>query len=162
MITDFPKAIEFVLEQEGGYTLDPNDPGGETKYGISKKAYPNLDIGNLTLEQAKQIYVEDYWKPCRCDELPSPFAIALFDSAVNQGVSTAIRILQKSFGLEQDGIIGSKTITATLGANGRGIKRYLAERLASYSRLMASNNNLLVFAANWYFRVISLFEIILK
>lgn len=155
-------AIDFVLEQEGGYENDPKDPGGETNFGISKKAYPNLDIKNLTVDQAKEIYMNDYWVPCRCDEIPTQYAIALFDTAVNEGVETAIKILQKSFGLDQDGIIGPKTLFAVTNGNGRNIKRFLAERLASYSRLMASKQELLVYATNWSFRVISLAELILK
>ncbi len=162
MISDWDSAITFVLEQEGGYTIDPKDPGGETNFGISKKSYPDLDIATLTVDEAKDIYMRDFWKPCRCDELPSPFAIALFDSAVNQGVGTAIKILQKTFGLEKDGIIGTLTMAAVLSANGRSLKRFLAERLAAYSKLMVMNPNLLVYATNWSFRVLSLAELILK
>jgi lysozyme family protein len=153
---DFRDAVEFVLEQEGGYTLDPNDPGGETKFGISKKAYPNLDIKNLTREDAIEIYQRDYWKPCRCDDLPRHFAFIVFDSAVNQGPRVAIRLLQIALGVSVDGIIGPKTLAAASSAKPRAIRLALAERLAAYSRLMAEKPNLLVFARNWSFRVLSL------
>lgn len=77
-----------ILEVEGGYVNHPNDPGGETKYGISKRAYPNLDIRNLTPEAALAIYRRDYW-----DKLPPGLEPAarwfLFDCAVNHGVSRA-------------------------------------------------------------------------
>jgi lysozyme family protein len=162
MISDWEKAIEFVLEMEGGYTLDADDPGGETKYGISKKAYPNLDIKTLTITEAKTIYENDYWKPCKCDELPTSFAISVFDTAVNQGVYTAIKLLQKTLGVKDDGIIGPVTIAAAVNATPRSVKLFLANRLAAYAKLMASNQNLLVFATNWSFRVISLSELILK
>ena len=57
----FDKAMNFVGLMEGGYVNDPIDKGGETKYGISKRSYPNLDIKNLTKEQAREIYYKDFW-----------------------------------------------------------------------------------------------------
>jgi lysozyme family protein len=156
MREDFNEAIEFVLEQEGGYTLDTNDPGGETKYGISKKAYPNLDIKNLTREAAVEIYCHDYWQPCKCDDLPRHFALIVFDSAVNQGPRVAIRLLQIALGVSVDGIIGPKTLAAASSATPKMIRLALAERLAAYSRLMAEKQNLLRYALNWSFRVLSL------
>ena len=59
--------IENVIKHEGGYVNDPSDPGGETKYGISKKAYPKVDIKNLTLDDAIEIYKDDYWLPAKVD-----------------------------------------------------------------------------------------------
>ena len=162
MNTDWETAIEFVLNMEGGYTLDPKDPGGETKYGISKKAYPLLDIKNLTVEAAKEIYKRDYWQECHCDELPSAFAISVFDTAVNQGTGKAKRLLQITLDVDVDGIIGNKTIAAAFKAGPNLAKRFLAYRLVEYSKLMASNQNLLVFALNWSNRVLSLAEIIAK
>src|SRR6185312_16903801 len=65
----FLPAFKIVVGIEGGYSNDPRDPGGETKFGISKNAYPNLDIASLTLEQAQQIYLRDYWDACGCDTM---------------------------------------------------------------------------------------------
>jgi len=56
----FNEIIEVILEHEGGYVDDPHDRGGETKYGITKRFYPNVDIKNLRNEQAKIIYHQDY------------------------------------------------------------------------------------------------------
>lgn len=157
-------AITFVLEQEGGYTFDPADPGGETNFGISKKSYPALDILNLTIDEAKSIYKNNYWNACRCDNLPFPFAVSIFDMAVNQGTVTAIKTLQETFGVVADGIFGPATLAAvTKGASDpRKFKLFLARRLTAYARLMAANQSLLVFARNWSFRVISLAELIFK
>jgi hypothetical protein len=83
MRESFDKAFEIVVGLEGGYSNDSNDPGGETKYGISKRYNPDIDIKNLTLEQAKQIYLERYWKPSGCDHALYPMDICLFDGAVN-------------------------------------------------------------------------------
>lgn len=88
---NFDAAFSIVIGIEGNYNNDPHDPGGETKFGISKRAYPHLDIANLTLDQAKAIYQRDYWSVCRCDELPWDMALAVFDCAVNQGPGTAER-----------------------------------------------------------------------
>lgn len=88
-MTDINKArisFGFVLDHEGGYSNDPTDPGGETKYGISKRAHPNLDIKNLTPEQALDIYLKEYWEPIGGDNLPIPYCVAAMDSAINHGV----------------------------------------------------------------------------
>lgn len=92
----FDKVIKFVLAQEGGYVNDPFDPGGETKYGISKKAYPFEDIKNMTEERASQIYYEDYWEKAGCESLEWPLDAVVFDTAVNLGVSRAKVLLKYS------------------------------------------------------------------
>ncbi len=92
----FDKAWEFTKRWEGGYVNDPKDPGGETKYGISKKAYPNLDIGKLTEDEAKEIYRQDYWEAAKCGELSIDLGVAVFDSAVNCGVTRALRWLDET------------------------------------------------------------------
>ena len=81
------QSLQFVLKWEGGYVNDPKDPGGETKYGISKRAHPNEDIKNLTPERALVIYQNEYWTPIGGDNLPLPTCVVAFDSAVNCGVS---------------------------------------------------------------------------
>lgn len=162
MKQDWDKAIEFVFQFEGGYVFDPNDPGGETKYGISHKSYPKLDIKNLTIEHAQEIYRRDYWQSCKCDELSSPMSIVVFDTAVNQGVHLAKRLLQISLGVAVDGVIGDKTIAASHKSGREQIKLFLSERLAAYARLMASNTVLLNYARGWSHRVISLAELVFE
>ena len=128
MCTDFDKAFERVIGHEGGYVNDPRDPGGETKYGISKRAYPNVDIKNLTLDQAKEIYRRDYWNRLHLDELPVAVRFDLFDAAINSGVSAAAKFLQRAAGTAADGVIGKLTIAA---ANGMDPQR-LDKRLSGY------------------------------
>lgn len=94
----FARAMVFVARWEGGYVNDPNDPGGETKYGISKRSYPQLDIANLTEAEAKAIYERDYWQASGADGLPWPLSLVVFDSAVNAGVAKARGWLQTSAG----------------------------------------------------------------
>ena len=108
----FETAVMHILEFEGAYVFDSNDPGGETNFGISKRAYPNLDIKNLTREKAIEIYYQDYWQPLRLYLIPAKLRLSLFDCAVNQGVNQAIKFLQSAVGVVQDGVLGPITIEA--------------------------------------------------
>lgn len=98
MQDNFQRSLEFVLAHEGGekVTKNPHDPGGTTKWGISQRAYPHLDIESLTREQAEGIYYADYWHKAGCDDIPWPMDCILFDTAVNLGVSGALKILDGS------------------------------------------------------------------
>lgn len=80
---------------------DPHDPGGETNFGISKRSYPNLDIRNLTADDAVRIYRQDYWLPAGCDKLPAPLALLVFDTAVNMGLGAAAKLLAGNPSLEE-------------------------------------------------------------
>jgi len=95
-VNDFDKAMEFVFQWEGGYSIDPDDLGGETKYGISKRAYPSLSIKDLTVDQAKDIYLMDYWHRAGCISMVYPLNIVMMDTAVNMGVGGAKRLLAKT------------------------------------------------------------------
>ena len=90
MKISFNEIIEKVLEHEGGYVNDPTDLGGETKYGITKRFYPDVDIKNLTKEQAKEIYYKDYWIRYKVPEVPDHLRHIYFDMCINQGVGTAV------------------------------------------------------------------------
>ena len=81
----FDAAFGVIVGVEGGYVNDAKDPGGETKYGISKRRYPNEDIKNLTLDRAKFLYQRDYWGAHKCDDMPWEQALLVFDAAVNGG-----------------------------------------------------------------------------
>ncbi len=115
-----------VVGLEGGYVYDSFDRGGETKYGISKRAYPHLDIKNLSLEDAKRIYYKKYYKsPLMNLELilSKQLCLELFESAVLMGVKTVAKNLQKALNylnnngqlfedLRVDGWIGKKSLEA--------------------------------------------------
>ncbi len=125
MTPAFKSAVEIILAHEGGYVNDPKDPGGETKYGISKRAYPGLDIQLLTRQDAAKIYFKDYWQPIRGDSLPFGVALVLFDMAVNAGKVRAIKTLQRVCGVKQDGKFGDQTLAAANALN----KNHLIEQL---------------------------------
>lgn len=92
----FEDSLKFVLKWEGGYHNDPNDPGGETNFGICKKWYPHEDIKNMTVERATKIYYENYWLRAGCDRMDFPFNIIVFDTSVNMGVRRAKDFLEES------------------------------------------------------------------
>lgn len=117
----FEKAFALVLGHEGGYVNHPNDPGGETKYGITKRTYPNEDIKNLTVGQAKAIYKRDFWDRVNGDELPPALALVCFDAAVNSGPGQAAKWLQAVLGVKADGVIGPVTLRAVASRHGSGL-----------------------------------------
>jgi lysozyme family protein len=160
MKEDWERCIAFVLKMEGGETAenDPNDPGGLTKFGISQKAYPSLDVAALTLEQAKEIYRKDYWNAVHGDDLPFPLALVAFDCGVNQGTAEARRLLQMSLKVKVDGNVGPITVAAAAKAGTYEVKKFIAARLAHYTRIILNNPKLEVFAFNWSYRMIALAE----
>lgn len=121
---DFELAFALLIGHEGKYSSDPNDAGNwtggacgsgscnGTKYGVSAAAYPNLDIENLTLGEAHAIYFKDYWQPARCSRQGARLAYVMFDAAVNNGVSRAMRFLQAAIKVSADGIWGPNTEAA--------------------------------------------------
>lgn len=118
---NFKTAMAFVRKWEGGYVNDPDDPGGETKYGISKRAYPKEDIKNLTRERAEFLYKRDYWDVLNLDNFPQDKAIVLFNVAVNMGISKA-----KAFadGNWRDAIADIRAHYAKIVRNNPKMKKY--------------------------------------
>jgi len=132
---NFDKAVQFVLKHEGGYVNDPQDAGGETKYGISKRAYPSLKIKELTKDDAIAIYKRDYW-----DKLPSALHpsihCVLFDCAVNTGISRAVRILQTAVKTNPDGQWGRLSQSALNKMSVDDVLlKFTTERIMFYSSL---------------------------
>lgn len=151
MTPAFKTALEVVLHHEGGYVDNPKDPGGETKHGISKRAYPDLDIPNLTKAQAAEIYFKDYWQKIRGDRLPFGVSLILFDFAVNAGIKQAVKCLQKVVSVKRDGVFGDMTMIATFAHNKAYVMECLTtERILYYSKL----NNFETFGAGWIRRSI--------
>lgn len=116
----FEQAFSYTQDFEGWdkITNDPDDPGGLTKYGISKRSHPDVDIENLTEEEAKAIYKTDYWDPIKGDSIVNAaLSIKLFDCAVNMGTHRAIKFFQEaanqmSCNLDEDGRMGPKTLSS--------------------------------------------------
>ena len=126
MTTTFDKCLTHTLKWEGGYSNDPDDPGGATNHGISLRFLVNigaldqydfdndgdltpLDVRALTKEQAAILYKEYFWND-RYYDLPEDLAIKLFDLGVNMGPKQAVLLLQQEIGCRPyDGIYGNKT-----------------------------------------------------
>ena len=153
----FEKCFKDLMKHEGGYVNDPKDPGGETKYGISKRAYPNTDISSLSEEMAKDIYYSDYWVKMKVESIPQNLRPIYFDMAVNMGKSRAVKIMQKAANnkgrnIDVDGGLGPATRKAL---NGVEHKRVQAFRVKYYSDLVNSKPDLEKFYYGWYRRAVS-------
>jgi lysozyme family protein len=123
MSPNFIQAFAELIGNEGGYKCEAKDRmdwtsgvigKGElrgTKYGLSAGTYPGLDIKNLTLSQAQQIYHEDWWVRFKGDDLPYELAFQVFDAEVNHGHQTGVKFLQQAVGSAPDGKLGPVTLS---------------------------------------------------
>ncbi len=151
----FNAAVRTVLAHEGGYVSDPADPGGETKYGISKRAYPDLDIAALSQAQAIAIYEKDWWDRYGYGRLPDAVGAKLFDLAVNMGAVPAHELLQRTCTdcgepVAVDGRVGPLTVAAATRCDQGELLAALREQAAEHYRaLVAANPDLARFLAGW-------------
>lgn len=158
-MADFDKAILKTLIHEGGskITDDPDDRGGLTKYGISQRSYPNVDIRNLTEEQAKEIYKRDYWDKVKADDIQSQeVAENIFDTAVNMGPRTAGRLAQMAADVEPvDGVIGPISVA---GLNKKDPETFIAEftiaKIARYAHLCNRDRSQRKYLLGWINRAL--------
>lgn len=146
----FSVAIDRILSHEGGYTAGANDPGGETNFGLSKRSYPNLDIKNLTRDKAVAIYKRDFWDKINGNSLPFGIAFQVLDFAVNSGIRTAIKSLQRAINVDDDGSFGPASMAA-LAANPYAdtVMRLISDRLS----FMAGLSTWKTFGQGWARRI---------
>lgn len=152
-IDPFDTALRFVLAHEGGEVDHPSDPGGYTKSGISLRFFRQInpiataaDVKALTPPEIAEIYRAYFWWPARCDHLPPAIAFALFDTAVNMGVKTAAKFLQRAIGVTADGVIGQKTLDAIFKRREADtLAKFFAERNWRYGNLSTFQ----VFGKGW-------------
>jgi len=150
----FMRCIEVVLKNEGGYNNDPLDPGGETNYGITKANYPDINIKNLTRDQAINIYWLDYWDKMNLQGIDNELLLLqIFDMGVNAGIRTAIKIIQRLVGANPDGICGPLTKNLINGSNQNLLELYKTERKKYYSALVRRDVKLNRFLQGWFNRV---------
>lgn len=135
---NFTKAMKFISKWEwmdrddGAYTNDPADPGGETKFGISKKAHPELDIKTLDLATALEVYFQSYWQTFGLDVLAFPFSVAALDTYVQHLPSVASKLLRDADG---------------------ELQKLLEGRRIFYLNLIGKNPSLLKFKKGWLNRL---------
>jgi lysozyme family protein len=169
-MSGFDGIFDFVIGSEGGFTDNPADAGnwtggkigaGEcrgTRFGISAGAYPELDIANLTLDEAKALYQRDYWDRIDGDRLPPTIALLVFDAAINNGIGHAVRWLQQAGSVAQDGVIGPETLEAigSIVAKPDGSAELCTELLAQRLTFMTSLPAWKSFGLGWARRLFRL------
>ncbi|UPG72801.1 hypothetical protein MVG78_00940 [Roseomonas gilardii subsp. gilardii] len=140
----FDRCLAIVLQQEGGFVNDPQDPGGATNMGITRevlsafrdRAVSVEEVRDLSRAEAREIYRARYWTPMRCADLPPGVDLGVFDFGVNAGPSRAVKMLQRAVGVTADGSVGPITLAAarTLESE-RLIASFSEARLAYYRSL---------------------------
>ena len=122
MKENFDSALAAVLHHEGGYVNHPEDPGGMTNLGVTKRVWEEW-VGHQVDEQAMRaltpaivgpMYKAKYWDKIKGDELPAGVDYAVFDAAINSGPGRAAKWLQEVVGVIADGAIGPGTMKAVL------------------------------------------------
>lgn len=154
----FQRAFEHTVGLEGGHVNNPDDPGGETIYGITKRDHPDLFVVGLpTLEQAQQRYRDQYWTPINGDGIAGvslEVAMEVFDTAVNMGNGRSATFLQRSLNacnrrqrdyadITVDGNIGAMTIAA--------MKKFYLQWGGQGDKILLRALNVLQGA--WYFEI---------
>ena len=152
----FDTFIKVILDHEGGIVNDPDDLGGYTNMGITRRRYPEMDIKNLTVAQAKQIYYDDFYKPLKLYRIKDDLlALHVFDMAINAGKINAVKILQDILnGCDSDGSIGPITQQSIANADITTdlAKAYIAKRIEYYYKVSKRRNNK-KYLAGWVNRV---------
>jgi lysozyme family protein len=158
-MSDYDKAFSIVVGEEGGYVNNPSDPGGETNWGItwptlkqaiSLKIVPaDTTIKSLTADQAKLIYKSLYWDEVKGDQIAYPLDVCVFDSAVNQGIQPAIKMMQRALDTAQDGVLGVGTLALAAKARVWHAARFMAYRDMRYH----STKNFDKFGEGWLIRI---------
>lgn len=136
MADNFEQAAEFTKRWEGGYSNDPDDPGGETNFGLSKRFYPDLDLKNITWDEAKRKYLE-IWENNRCGKLSLPMDVVAFDCWFNHSPKAVRRFLLNSEG---------------------SWERLLLERIDYYKSLVDNSPTLGKFLRGWLNRACALYR----
>lgn len=164
MRDNFDASFQLVLKHEGGFVNDPADPGGATNLGITIGTLSDhlgrpatvADVRAVTKFTAGRIYRANYWDRARCDDLPVGLDYAVFDFAVNSGVSRAVRTLQRIIGVKDDGVIGAKTMTAIRGQDARSLIVRLCDERLKFVRGLRTFTR---FGKGWTTRIVNVKEV---
>jgi lysozyme family protein len=164
-MTPFDKALAVTLAHEGGVSDHAADRGGLTKWGVTQATYETWrastgqaprPVVEMTEAEMRAIYLDLYWMPARCDELPDELAGVVFDMAVNSGVRRAVITLQRVLGVTQDGIPGPETISAAHEAGPMVALTFLKARAALYRDIVRNDPTQIAFLAGWVARLLDL------
>jgi lysozyme family protein len=162
MKSNFDACFAKVIKSEGGYVNDPADRGGETNLGVTidawgtylKRAIQPGEMKALKQETVKPFYKQMYWDLVKCDDLPAGIDYAVFDFAVNAGVSRAAKFLQRAVGAVDDGVIGSGTLALVAKTTpGKLLENFAEQKEAFYNTLAEKNPTQQKFLKGWLARV---------
>jgi lysozyme family protein len=164
MKANFDTSFARVMQSEGGYVNDPADHGGETNYGVTIGAWGAYlgraiqpgEMKALTLDAVKPFYKQMYWDKVRGDNLPTGVDYAVFDFAVNAGVSRAAKFLQRAVGANDDGVVGPGTLALVAKITpGKLLENFAELKEAFYNTLAEKNPTQQKFLKGWMNRVAS-------
>lgn len=162
MSSAFERALARTLDFEGGHVHHPKDRGGPTNRGVTQRAYdnwrvttgqPKRSVDLITWDELSAIYLDNYWKPTGCPELPEPLAMAVFDMAVNSGPWNAKVTLQDALNVAQDGVVGPMTLLAAKSTPD-SVLRFLKKRGAFIQEIVAHDPSQAVFLEGWINRLL--------
>jgi lysozyme family protein len=138
MQDNFKECLGLVLKSEGGWVNNPQDPGGETNLGVTKRVWeeyvghPVTTMKNLTPAEVAPMYEQKYWKPCYGEVLPRGLDFLCFSFGVNAGCGRSVKLLQQSLGLVSDGIIGPKVMQKLRESNIADVIKGFSESRREY------------------------------
>lgn len=159
------EALEYLLEEEGGWSNHAADRGGATMYGVTQATYnsfrkgkgrPQQTVRKITHAEAREVYETLYWKAAGCDQLPWPISYITFDAAVNSGPKRAVGWTQSGLRLKADGVVGPNTIAAAQRVvqegDGKALLAILDARVEFLARLVQSKPSQAAFLLGWWRR----------
>jgi lysozyme family protein len=159
----FETALAKTLGFEGGVSDHAADRGGLTKAGVTQATYETWraktgqvprPVLEMTDAELRAIYLDGYWFPAGCDKLPDHLAEVVFDMAVNSGPKRAVKTLQRSLGVEGDGVIGAITLAAARATGPDAVLAFLKARAALYRDIVKADPSQVAFLAGWISRLL--------
>ena len=153
---NFKECLDLVLKSEGGWVNNPNDPGGETNLGVTKRVWeewvghPVESLKKLSKDDVAPLYEQKYWRPCYGEVLPRGLDLVVFSMAINAGPGRSVKLLQSSIGCVPDGIIGPRTRGLISESNTANLISKFSESRREYYR---SLKTFPIFGRGWLARV---------
>jgi len=149
--------IDYIIDNWEGtvYENVAGDRGGGTKFGITEKDYPSVNIRNLTRSAATDIYWNDYWKRGKLNQIPQRIQFMQFAGTVNFGITGQIKALQDAANVTQDGVLGMVTIAAASFVTPYAL--FQAQK-ARYDRIVANNPSQAIFYDGWINRISDIYQ----
>lgn len=146
-------SVVLTIQNEGGYTDNPADPGGATKYGVEQRDIPGTPIQTLTVEQATEYYLQAYVKPLYSQIEVQSLLNKLIDMGVLFGIGEAVQALQRVLGVTVDGDFGPGTLAATNAAGLLVLEPFKQAMIQRAEAVIALNPREEIFLKGWTRRI---------